>query len=511
MQTINEHSPTLNVSLNYIILPMRWNVAFSISVIAAVGFVPSLNAQTCPSTCTTLTSGPLTFCRCLIYTGGSSDRIQLVTDRSVTIVDVDGDGLRDIPFGVWYLGSQGAYILKQTSPGIPGTFTAYRISPEPAYGITNIGDVNGDGIEDFASAGHWENHSVYMILSDGTFPSYHDTLLRYHEGSANNPNSIIGYGGMIFWSAYDGSVSFYDVSTNTLVVRNDSLCGDGIAFGDFNNDGYVDAACSRHGWATANHGLYIYYFNGSSFYAVDTVDRTGRWQGILSYDINGDGLLDIVGVSHWGSVWLNRGGYFEEIRIDSNLSAGISSSDQNPFARVNIADLDCDGDMDIVAATACPPSGEAMLKWYEQVDTTTWVVHPIDFSGYNCSAPYPYGVRVGLLDEITDTGRADIVIVKDGRNRIYAYYNVSDVGACQPLSYDDGTEILEAYTSVGWSVNPTTGGITLISSRPLKVGIFNAAGKLVRKVEVSGTRFVPLPAGVFFIKADGKVKKVIVR
>ena len=473
----------------------------------------SLNAQTCPSSCTTITSGPLTFCRCLIYTGGSSDRIQLVTDKSVTIVDVDGDSIRDIPFGVWYLGTQGAYVLKQTSPGIPGTFTAYRISPQPAYGITNIGDINDDGIEDFASAGHWENHSVYMIVSDGAFPSYHDTLLRYHTGSYNNPNSIVGRGGLIYWSAYDGSVSFYNAYTNTLVVRDDDLCGDGIAFGDFNLDGYIDAACSRHGWSTANHGLYVYYFNGSSFYDVDTVDRVGRWQGILAYDINGDSLPDIIAVSHWGSIWFNRGGYFEELRIDSNLSAGISPSDQNPFSRVNIADLDCDGDMDIVAATACPPSGGAVLKWYEQVDTTTWVVHPIDFGGNSCSGtdPYPYGVRVGLLDETTDTGRADIVIVKDSKNLLYAYYNVSDVGACHPLSYDDGTEVLEKSQDLGLKIAPTTGGITLTSSIPIRVELFNVAGKLVGKFEVSGTRFVPLPSGVFFVKVGSEARKVVVR
>ncbi len=426
-------------------------------------------------------------------------------------MDVDGDSIRDIPFGVWYLGTQGAYVLKQTSPGIPGTFTAYRISPQPAYGITNIGDINDDGIEDFASAGHWENHSVYMIVSDGAFPSYHDTLLRYHgSGSYDDPNSIVGRGGLIYWSSYDGSVSFYNAYTNTLVVRDDDLCGDGIAFGDFNLDGYIDAACSNYKADWPNHGLYVFYFNGSSFYRVDTIDN-GRWQGILAYDINGDSLIDIIGVGPTTSVLFNRGGYFEELRIDSSLSQGTGASDRNPFARVNIADLDCDGDMDIVAATACPPSGEAMLKWYEQVDTTTWLKHPIDFSGSSCSGPYPYGVRVGLLDEITDTGRADIVIVKDGRNKIYAYYNISDVGACHPLSYDDGTEVLEKSQDLGLKIAPTTGGITLTSSIPIRVELFNVAGKLVGKFEVSGTRFVPLPSGVFFVKVGSEARKVVVR
>ncbi|NPB03301.1 MAG: hypothetical protein GXO39_02660, partial [Thermotogae bacterium] len=56
-----------------------------------------LSGQSCPSSCSVITSGPLTFCRCLIFTSSNSnDRIQLITDKSVTVVDVDGDGLRDI-------------------------------------------------------------------------------------------------------------------------------------------------------------------------------------------------------------------------------------------------------------------------------------------------------------------------------------------------------------------------------------------------------------------------------
>ena len=478
--------------------------------VALWAVIPPLNAQLCPSSCpTSIVSDTLRFCRCTIYTGGSSDRIQLITDRSVTIVDVDGDGLRDIPFGVWAYGNQGAYVLKQTSPGIPGSFTAYRISSHPTYGITTIGDINGDSIKDFAIAGHWANYSVYMLLSDGAFPSYYDTLIRYHTGSHNAPNSIAGHGGLMYWSAYDGSISFYNAYTNTLVVRNDSLCGDGVAFGDFNGDGYEDAACSNRGWPRSNHGIYLYYFDGSSFYTADTVDTTRKWQGILAYDINGDGLSDIIAVGEDASIWFNRGGYFEELRIDDNLSAG-----SNPFARVNIADLDCDGDMDIVATTSCPPSGGAILKWYEQVDTTTWLVHPIDFGGNDCSstAPYPYGVRVGLLNETTDTGRADIVIVRGNRNIIEAYYNVSPINACRPLAWEGDLGTSEDRPHPRWSVVPSPDGITVMAARPIRVKIYDSAGRLLKDVRVPNVVRIPLPSGVFFAVGEGRdVRRVVVR
>jgi len=162
--------------------------------------------------------------------------------------------------------------------------------------------------------------------------------------------------------------------------------------------------------------------------------------------MNGDGFMDLITVSHWASVWINDSATgWHEIVIDSNLSRGLSSSDLNPFSRLNLVDLDCDGDMDVIAATSCPPSGEAPLKWYEQVDTNVWIVHNIDFSGSSCDAagPYPYGVRVGMLDETTHIGTADIVAVMESGNKIFAYYNITDSISCSPLGYDDGTHVGE--------------------------------------------------------------------
>ncbi len=475
-----------------------------------------LYGQSCPSSCSVITSGPLMFCKCQIYEGGPSDRIHLVTDKSVTIVDVDRDGLRDIPFSVWDRGATGVWVLQQISPGVPGTFVAHRLSTRDAYGMTNIGDINGDSVEDFAYTTHRTSHEVYLLLSGGSFPGTYTDIFIFSGGT---PNSIVGYEEGLYWSNYDGTVAFYDY-VSSPITRNDGLCGDGITFADFNNDGYQDAACSRHGWATSNHGLYVYYFNGSSFYTLDTVDRTDRWQGVLAYDINEDGFTDLVAVSHRASVWINDSAIgWHEIVLDSNLSRGLSSSDLNPFARLNLADLDCDGDMDVIAATSCPPSGEAPLKWYEQVDTNVWIVHNIDFSGSNCDAngPYPYGVRVGILDETTHVGTADIVAIMEGGNKIFAYYNITDSISCIPLGYDDGTSVDEHVMNLPQlAINYNGLYLQIESLEPIaSVSIYTADGyRLIEehpqtlKIRIS---LRDLPKGVYVAVIESGKRRTIYR
>ncbi|NPB03818.1 MAG: hypothetical protein GXO39_05335 [Thermotogae bacterium] len=191
--------------------------AILLSFVTFFGAYSKAFAQVCPSSCTTITSGSLRFCKCSIYIGALGDRFQLVTDKSVTIVDVDGDGLRDVPFGVWLYGSEGTYVLRQISGGIPGTFVLHGISSHPTYGLVDLGDLNDDGVIDFAITGHRRNGSVYLLVSNGLFPSYRDTLIFDTTILfPAKPNSIISRNGVIYWTEYFGPIHHYDLSSNTL-------------------------------------------------------------------------------------------------------------------------------------------------------------------------------------------------------------------------------------------------------------------------------------------------------
>ncbi len=457
---------------------------------------PNLYGQSCPSSCTTITSGTLTFCRCLIYSS-PGDRLQLITDKSVTIVDVDGDGLRDIPFGVWYHGTQGAYVLRQVSGGIPGTFAAHRISPNPTYGITNLGDINDDGVVDFAIGGHNRNFSVYLVLSNGPFPSYRDTLIYYNPPA--NPNSVINRGGVVYWTEYTGHFKYYDLGSRTLSDVPFSRCGDGIATGDFNGDGNLDVACSSYG---SSGGLFVFYGDGISFPSNEIVQSGEIYQGIAGHDIDGDGRDEIIGVGAKVSIWhWSLSGWSREV-----VGASLSNND-NPLARLNLADLDCDGDVDIIVASACPSSPGNTLKWYENTGGG-WVGHPIETSGSNCSGayPYPYGVRVGLLDETGDTGRADIVIVRSGNDRLWAYYNVTDSISCSPLV---GREDLGVNETSRTARSLEVKGRYITAEGEGMLELYRADGRLVLRRYVRGRLRHGLGRGVYLVKF-GVLRRVVV-
>ncbi|NPA79863.1 MAG: VCBS repeat-containing protein [Thermotogae bacterium] len=474
---------------------MRKLIAAIAMVFLGFGVV---EGQTCPSSCDTITSGSQTFCRCLIHRSSDTlDRMQLVTDEPLTIVDVNGDGLRDIPFGIWASGRIGAYVLLQSDSGIPGNFTEVKISDTSTYGITAIGDINGDGILDFATTTHWSGHKALILTSPGYVGPYNESLLFYDYDAI--PNSITSTRDLVFFTDYAGALTYYNLRDSSLTRLLDSTnryCGDGIAIGDFNGDGYTDAACSNYSGSPSSsfNGLVVHYIRPFLGTPPEVIS-TEPFQGIVAYDFDDDGAPDIAAAGEKVSIFYNERGSWTEVVLDSNFAY---SSFGIPFSRVNIMDIDCDGDVDIVAATSCPTGDGATLVWYENVDmrARTWERHPIEFGGNNCSGgrPYPYGLRVGLLDERDTLGRGDIVIVWNASNELWAYYNVStDAPECKILGEDDELAVSERRSF----------------SRDETVSVFSADGR-----RIFHGRFSDVPSlgpGVYFVVGRGHVEKVVVK
>jgi hypothetical protein len=252
------------------------------------------------------------------------------SSRAIAVVDWNGDGRPDIlangegprlaPSGGQLVaqrmgaGSDGPVLYLNQGDGSwkrqdQGTVAAQGFGD----GIT-VGDFNGDGKPDFATA-----------------------------------SSILGYTKLVHLHRQDGGWDDVD-----LEVRPKSYVG-AVAAADFDRDGRADLAVGYDSFEGGiwRHGIDIFYSRPGGKWerrALMAGESKSNVTAIGVGDLDGDGNLDLVALSASGETWVFLGdgkGFF------TREAPGLTS----PFAgcwgyHVQLADLDGDGKDEIVASFA---------------------------------------------------------------------------------------------------------------------------------------------------------------
>lgn len=331
-----------------------------------------------------------------------------------------------------FLAVWSAGLSDKPADAAPPTFRVDYIDKNPGWcrdcpsGQGMLVDVDGDGDLDFTvGAGHWNKvgkRDFYWYENRGnTRWTRHIIGNGYSDAGAcavdvNNDGDIDLFSGEILFINGGGGRSW----TRHKVGDWGHGCHDMVA-ADFNRDGRKDV-------------LVHTYKRGGTFWCEAPAEPTRTWKRreILSWDdlnyhcgthpagvadLDGDGDLDVVAAGYWCE---NTDGKATE--WSHHKYPGLGNPKQ-PFGwgvKTFCRDVDFDGDVDIVQSEADHPNSD--LAWLENDGTGAFTKHVIwEDSGHDLHTLWVYDVDLDGDDDIfTGSG----VLTRDKAKGNADYYKV---------------------------------------------------------------------------------------
>jgi hypothetical protein len=207
--------------------------------------------------------------------------------------DVNGDGYRDLIVGAFGYDIRSPFVIPDVGKVAVYLGSASGIATSPVWqrigeveseqlgaGLAGLGDVNGDGYEDFAAgATGW----------DGP------------QGGQDNRGAV---------DVIHGGSGTPSLGVRIVGTQNGAQLGNAVAGGDFDGDGYADLAVASMTWdgATSDEGMVQVYRGGAGgigagapwWTRVGGVENAQLGFSLGTVDANGDGLADLlIGSDVW--------------------------------------------------------------------------------------------------------------------------------------------------------------------------------------------------------------------
>lgn len=326
-----------------------------------------------------------------------ADKIQisqsLADPRSPEAADIDGDGDQDLLLASF----PEAKVLWVENAGGTGAGPLHEISSDPDLvtpEIVRSADLDGDGDMDVVVAG-----SGKIFFSEKS---------------------------VLYWFENQGDGSFGPAQ----LIQSGSNNSRQVALADMDNDGDVDILSDVI-------GIRCFLNDGQGqFTEAPTFDsQQGSPAAIVPTDIDGDGLLDIVipkngttntfGTIEWGRLFWYRnegGGAFGD---------GTKLVDSTPITTSAAADLDSDGDVDLlVSRGAGDPWTPGGITWLRNLgsgdfDPGTGPQQPLIGVW---SIPFDSSVTAASLDpvDVNADGHVDLLCANRNQSTVTLYTNPGD-------------------------------------------------------------------------------------
>ncbi|AWI26464.1 FG-GAP-like repeat-containing protein [Flavobacterium pallidum] len=338
--------------------------------------------------------------------------------------DINGDGAVDIvsAYSIDGGGSQGVVWYPKTGTSSFGNRTL--ISNAVSY-VTSVyaGDIDGDGDVDVVSASGSDDKIAWYENTDGlgTFGTQQVLSVTAVSASVVRLADMDGDGDLdiIFGSNEDKKIGWFqntdgqgNFSSETLIASHSGDIRD-ICFSDMDADGDLDFLTATN--IDNNIKLYKNTF-GTGTYTPSIITKfIDGGRVVRADDIDGDGDKDIIGASYWDSKisWFEnkdgQGDFHNTQRVVSDTMHGASA--------VCTGDLNGDGFTDILATSYLDNS----VMWFKNTDGLGTFASPqiIDNDLYTA-------LNVFTAD-IDDDG--DLDVIASGHGKIKLYKNVDGLGS----------------------------------------------------------------------------------
>ncbi|MFQ5454141.1 MAG: FG-GAP-like repeat-containing protein, partial [Candidatus Zixiibacteriota bacterium] len=372
--------------------------------------------------------------------------------RSLTLGDFNNDGMIDLVGGSYEPGA--IFLWNGDNAGNWERAQRFRISGD--IRALAAGDVNNDGWLDIVSTSLGNTNGVQVwinkngIFEDSQPVSEKDLFDGLRLADINNDGNLdviaanktgVVKGGINVWLGTGKGNFIAETGPTRINMYSD------VEVGDFNNDGKIDIVGAA--WGHDGGALRVWLGSGDGRWsAVTSLVDEGSFWGVDVADVNGDGNPDIISASNFDGVKIHygdgKGGFSKKKKL----------SKTGNFWRAKAVDLNNDGLLDI-AATLSDNNG--IIVWY-QTSWLKWMIakdeglpktgyyFDIGFADFNsdnrldiAATAYGEGVKIWLR------GVDDLADLKIGNNLVEKDEEMKPVPVLYtPVFFDTETTDLSA-------------------------------------------------------------------
>lgn len=386
-----------------------------------------------------------------------------------------------------------------------------------------IADVNGDGLEDlFAGGARGESGMILLQQPDGTFrgdstPFIQDRISEdtdaafFDADGDGDPDLYVAHGGSEFPSSSSALADrLYLNDGRGGFQRTDQILPAGkyeptscVRPFDYDSDGKVELFVGERlkpfAYGVPVNG-YLLENDGKGQFSVVPSEKASALQNIGMIrdmqwaDINGDGKMDMVITGDWMpiKVLINRDGYFEDF-TDSTGLADI----RGLWNCIEVADLDLDGDMDLVAGnmglnTRLKTSPGKPVEMYVNDFDLNGTVEQI-LCVYDNDQSYPLALKHDLVAQIPS------LAAKYDTYEKYKNQKITDIFPAGRLQNAVRLEASEMRSSV--FINDGTGKFVL-TPLPLEVQFSPVYAILISDVNADGNPDILTGGNLYRVKPE---------